>query len=191
MTKEARDNQEVETQPLHRYEQVYAELIEAVPELGLSYGPEYIRREWEWAMSRADQPISQEDREYLLSLEINNAPAPKSEDPLLYCLFEDDLRPWLFHYSQRPEQHARLAAIMDWLEELARDGDQQTRWLVSIGICEGLLGNDSAFIPDIFPFMGETMRQMCRDFLPFFRVSEEIKALFAPSKNTRRFAKRP
>ena len=43
----------------------------------------------------------------------------------------------------------------------------------------GLIPNEASNFPALFPFLGERMRQSCREFLPYFRVSEEIRHLLA------------
>ncbi|RYX82628.1 hypothetical protein EON83_18845 [bacterium] len=165
----------------HRYEDIYDELREVVPELELGLWPPEEEPNWQREMDNAGQPLSEEDKAYLHSIEANNPQPKKIESPLIYIHFEDELRPLLISYCQQPKKFARLATIMDWLEELARDGDWDTSNLVAIAICEGFIGNDSACIPQLLPFMGATMRQMCRDLIPNFRVDEKIKALLASS----------
>ncbi len=166
----------------HRYEDIYSELLETVPELGLDAWPPEEPPDWEFAMQRAGQSLTQEDRAYLLSVEANHPHPEKVKEPPLYIIFEDQLRRLLVSCVQQPEKHARLAIIMDWLEELARTGDEKTTTLVAIAICEGFITNDNATFPQLLPFMGAAMLQMCRDFIPFFRVNEEIKTLLASSK---------
>lgn len=165
----------------HRYEDIYDELREVAPELELGPWPPEEEPDWQREMNYAGQPLSEEDKAYLHSIEANNLQPKKIELPLIYIHFEDGLRPLLVSYCQQPGKFARLATIMDWLEELARDGDENTSTLVAIAICEGFITNDRAFMPQLFPFMGTTMRQMCRDLIPNFRVDEKIKALLAPS----------
>jgi len=53
--------------------------------------------------------------------------------------------------------------------------------LISIGICEALISNETADFPALFQFLGARMRQSCRDFLPYFRVTDEIRRLLETS----------
>jgi hypothetical protein len=164
----------------HRYQDIYAELLEMVPELRAQLEEQLKEpNEWEQALKWAGQEYSEADLEYLRQ-QIPPELQPKKPEPLLYVIFEDELRPLIISYVQQPGKSSRVAALMNWLEELARDGDKDTSNLVAIAICEGFIGNDSVFIPRLLPFMGETVRQMCRDCFPYFRVREEIKTLLAP-----------
>lgn len=101
------------------------------------------------------------------------------DEPSRYIVFEDNLRPFLIELLHDSSRHFRLQEIMNWLETLLTDDDEKVQTLVAIGICEALISNESDDFPVLFPFLGAQMRQGCREFLPYFRVSEEIRHLLA------------
>lgn len=127
------------------------------------------------------EPLSPADIEYLRGLQASNPEQCRDEinPPLTYIVFEDSLRPFLIELLHDPSRHFRLREILDWLEELLGDDDEKVRNLVAIGICEALISNEADDFPALFPFLGTQMRQSCRDFLPYFRVSEEIRHLLS------------
>lgn len=162
----------------HRYEDIYTELLEAVPELRTRIEAQIEEPNgWERELKRAGQDYSEADLEYLRQISAPETQS-KKQDPLVYVFFESELCPLISGYAQRAEQEEpfdRLHDIMDWVEELAQSDDQRTRNLVLIGICETLLGNEKYRIHYILPFMGEATQQMCRELLPHFRVPDKVR----------------
>ncbi len=165
---------------MSRYENIIAELAERVPELADECRTEVVTF-IEKCQREVNEPLLPADIEYLRALQASNPEQCRDEinSPLTYIVFESSLRPFLIEPLHDPSRHFRLREILDWLEVLLGDEDEKVRGLVAIGICEGLISNESNDFPALFPFLGAQMRQSCRDFLPYFRVSEEIRHLLS------------
>lgn len=162
------------------YENIVAELAERVPKLADECQPE-IETFLEQCQQGSKTLLSPDDIEYLLQLQRDNPEHCRDEinPPLTYLVFENSLRPFLIELLHDPERHFRLREILDWLEELLGADDEKVQNLVNIGICESLISNEADDFPTMFPFLGAAMRQSCREFLPYFRVSEEIRHLLS------------
>lgn len=160
---------------MSHYDNIIAELAQRVPELAEECQTEIITF-IEKCQREVKEPFSPEDIEYLRELQISNPDQCRDEisPPLTYIVFESSLRPFLIELLHDPARHFRLREILDWLEALLGDEDEKVQTLVAIGVCEGLISNEADDFPVLFPFLGAAMRQSCRDFLPYFRVSEEI-----------------
>ena len=165
---------------MSRYDNIVAELAQRVPELADECQPEIVTF-LEQCQHRQKEPLSPADIAYLRELQAANPELCRDEinAPSPYLVFEDNLRPFLIELLHDSARHFRLREILDWLEELLGDEDEKVQTLVAIGICEALISNESADFPALFPFLGAQMRQGCREFLPYFRVSEEIRYLLA------------
>jgi len=99
------------------------------------------------------------------------------EEPLAYLVFEGELVDLLKQLIQVLEKHARLREITQWLEEIIEDSDIDVRNLVGVSFCEWLVSSGQDQLQQFWPFMGEALRQSCREFQSHFRVSEENQQL--------------
>ncbi|MBW3637947.1 MAG: hypothetical protein KY445_16005 [Armatimonadetes bacterium] len=111
------------------------------------------------------------------------AAACRVERPITYVIFEGDLIRFLIELVQNPSKHWRLREVMDWLEELIADADSDVRDLISISFCEWLMSENEKYLQQFWPFMGESLRQGCRNDAPNFCVSKEnLSLLKQPAK---------
>ncbi len=167
---------------MSHYDIIIAELGERVPELAEECQPEIVTF-LEQCQRGQKEPLLPADIEYLRELQAAKPDQYRDEinPPLTYIVFENSLRPFLIELLHDPSRHGRLQEILDWLNSLLGDEDEKVRGLVAIGICEALITNESNDFPALFPFLGENLRQSCRNFLPYFRVSEEIRHLLDSS----------
>ena len=165
---------------MSRYDTIVAELAEPVPEIAAECQTETLTF-LEKCQREIKAPLSDDDIAYLRALQAANPEQCHDEiyTPSPYVVFEDALRPFLIELLHDSSRHFRLREILDWLEALLSDDDEKVQTLVAIGICEALISNEADDFPALFPFLGTQMRQSCRDFLPYFRVSEEIRHLLA------------
>ena len=163
---------------MSRYDTIIAELAERVPELADECQPT-VTTFLEQCQYGQKEPLSDADIEYLRGLQAANPDQCRDEidEPLAYIVFESSLFPLLLELLNDFERHSRLKEIMDWLEELQGDADFDVRNLVGISVCEQLLGNRPELLPALLPFMGEKLRQSCRDYYSSLRVSDENKRL--------------
>ena len=163
---------------MNRYDTIIVELAACVPELADECQPEVVTF-LEQCQYGQKEPLSDEDIAYLRELQAANPDQCRDEinPPLTYIVFESSLFPLLLEMLNDSERHARLREVMDWLEELAGDDEINVRNLVAISICEQLLGNHPERLPALLPFIGEKMRQSCRDCYSALRVSDENKRL--------------
>lgn len=103
-----------------------------------------------------------------------------------YIVFESSLFSLLLELLSDTSRHARLQEIMDWLEELQGDNDFDVRNLVGISFCEQLLGSKPDYLPKFLPFMGENLRESCRECYSSLRVSDENKRLLSQMESDRK-----
>ena len=167
---------------MNRDKAIIAELAERVPEL--SEECQTMITPWiEVCQRGSKEPFLPADIEYWRALQANNPEQCKDEidAPLACIVFESSLFPLLIELLNDYERHARLKEIMDWLEELQGDDDFDVRNLVGISICEQLLGNHPEYLPKLLPFMGEDLRESCRECFSSLRVSDENKRLLNQS----------
>ena len=163
---------------MSRYDNIIAELDQRVPEIADECQPE-IETFLAQCQRGSKEPLSPADIEYLRELQFGNPELCRDEinPPLPYLVFEINLFALLIELLEDAENHARLQEIMNWLEELQGDDEQKVRDLVGISICEQLLGNHPERLPALLPFMGENLRESCRECFPSLRVSGENKRL--------------
>ena len=159
-----------------RYQDVYAELLEVVPELRPSPQVEEVS-DAEYALKNSGQEYSEADLQYVREIEAKNPPAKKQE-PLLTIIFESELWDLIVELAHEPAQHQRLSEIVAWLEDLANDADFNTSNLVGVTICEKIVISDTRFVELLFPLLGAKMRQMCVGCFSAFRVEDGVKRLF-------------
>lgn len=103
--------------------------------------------------------------------------ACRVERPLTYIIFEGDLILFLIELIQNPSKHWRLREVMAWLEELIVDADSDVRDLIGISFCEWVLSDNAPYLSPFWPFMGENLRQGCRNDAANFRLSESNQRL--------------
>ncbi len=164
----------------HQWNEVIAEMLQFVPELEPDCRPE-VRAALDKSLRYLGHSASDEDVIYLRELQRTHSHAIKDSiyAPGHYIIFESLLMPMLIHLSSDETERKRFAQIMNWLEELASSDDVKVQNLVAIGICENLLGSHQQHLGRFFSAMGGTMRQMCRDFIPFFRLDEKSTAILS------------
>ena len=165
---------------MSRYDGIIAELAARVPELAAECQPT-VTTFLERCQRGSQEPLSSADIEYLRALGASNPDQfpDQVDEPLSYFVFENSLFPLLLEMLADPTRHGRLQEIMDWLEALQGDTDFDVRNLVGISVCEQLLGNSPEYLPALLPFLGENLRQSCRDCFSSLLVSEENKRLLS------------
>lgn len=168
---------------MSHYDNIIAELAERVPELAEECQTEIVTF-IEKCQREIKEPLSPADIEYLREIQASNPEQCRDEinPPLTYIVFESNLFPFLLELLDDTERHPRLKEIMDWLEELQNDDDFDVRNLIGISFCEQLLGNKPDYLPQFLPFMGENLRESCRDCYSSLRVSDENKRLLSQPK---------
>ncbi len=167
---------------MSHYDNIVAELAQRVPEIADECQPE-IETFLAQCQRGSKEPLSPTDIAYLRELQFSNPELCHDEiNPSLpYLVFEINLFALLIELLEDGENHVRLQEIMDWIEELQGDDEQKVRDLVGISICEQLLGNRPDCLPKLLPFMGENLRESCRECFSSLRVSAENKRLLNSS----------
>ena len=97
--------------------------------------------------------------------------------PGLNIVVENALLPFVIELSSEPSKAKRLTEVMSWIEELATDEEFEVRNLVGTGFCEPLITNQERHAHKIIPFMGKATRQICKELLEMFNVSEQTQRL--------------
>ena len=167
---------------LSRYGNIVAELAQRAPEIADGCQPTgitFIER----CQFQSLYSLSPAEIEELRALQAQYPDEPEYADDLIevtpYTAFESVLRPFLFQLLRDPSRHSRLRELLDWLDDLLVCEDAKVRTLIAIGICEALISAHADEFPELFPFLGANLRQSCRGFLPYFRVSERIENLLS------------
>ena len=97
------------------------------------------------------------------------------DETLAYVVFESELWKLLIDLLSNTAKHSRVQQIMNYMEELAGDSNPKIRDLVGISISESLVSSQSEYFPKILPFLGEKLRQACRESLPNFCARENFE----------------
>jgi len=156
---------------------VYAELLEVAPELRPIESFERIS-DAEYTLRNSGQQYSEADLQYVRDVESKNPEIKKTQEPLLYVIFEDEFWDLIVDYLHEPARKRKLMEIMAWLEDLANDADSNTQNLVQVAICEQIVISDRTIVEHLFPLIGEKTRQLCVECFPAFHVEENVKRLF-------------
>jgi len=97
--------------------------------------------------------------------------------PRTNLVFENILLPFIIGLTSEPGKSQRLVQVMAWIEELAADEEFGVRNLVGTGFCEPLITNQEHHAASIIPLMGKATRQIGREVMRMFKVSEQTQRL--------------